>query len=450
MSLINGGFTMARKSKMWTGSGKYIEINDETEITSKNFADYVLSMKPGDVSYEFIMESFASFGGSYIAHQYDLIEIPVSGWEYTDGDKKYSNSAPFTTTIGIYVYNLLLEEYHLCRFFGGYLNDNLNKKKFGKVEQTLTYALKEDDITVEEFKQWCNTMQWIMPFENILSPNHTEKMITISKIIDKKKEQLIKENKEAIEAGDPVVAERIEKELLAYAKEQLKDDPSIDTILSGAGGSFDNNFKNMYVMKGAIANPDPTAKQKYRIVTSNYMDGISAEEYSIVAGAGVAGAYSRAKKTETGGYWEKLFVRAYQHIKVLPRGTDCGTKNFVTAELTEKNIKDWLYSYMIKSDGSLECLTSKNMNKYIGKTVKFRFSSMCKAMKEEGCLCNKCAGELLYDVAENIGVCMAQVPDTLKLRCMKGFHDSRVQTSKMDVMSAFYPFKKVKGKQVQG
>lgn len=438
---------MARKSKTWEGTGAIIDIKT-TPMTANNFADYVLNMIPGDVTYEFIMEAFGSFRGKSLAHAYDLIKIPKHTWVYTDGDSQYTNDESFITGVGVYTFNLIVEEFHFCRFFGGYINDNVNKKLFKKIDQTLTYALKEDDITVEEFKQWNNTVQWLMPFEDILSPNHTEKMVTITKAINKEKARLIKENKEAIEAGDVVVAEKIEKELLAFAKKYLGDDPSMDTILSGAGGVFENNFKNMYVMKGAIANPDPTAKQKYNIVTSNYMDGISAEEYSVVAGSGVAGAYSRAKKTETGGYWEKLFVRAYQHIKLLPKGSDCGTKRFVIVSLTEDNIKDWMYSYIIKSDGSLECLTSKNISKYVNKTVKFRFSSMCKA--ENGYICHKCAGDLLYDVAENIGMCMAQIPDTLKLRCMKGFHDSRVQTSKMNVMKAFYPFEKHNGKQAQG
>jgi hypothetical protein len=104
-------------------------------------------------------------------------------------------------------------------------------------------------------------------------------MITCTKAIGKKKEELLKKYKKEIEAGDPVITEKIEKELLEFAKEYIGDDPSMDTILSGAGGDFNNKFKNMFVMKGAIADPDPNAKQKYRIVTGNYIDGIPAEEY---------------------------------------------------------------------------------------------------------------------------------------------------------------------------
>ena len=211
----------------------------------------------------------------------------------------------------------------------------------------------------------------------------------------------------------------------------------MDILDSGAGGTFGNNFKNMYVMKGAVRNPDPNADKKYEIVTSNFMDGIKSDEYATIAGSGTAGAYSRGKQTEVGGHWEKLFISAYQHIDLDPKGSDCGTKKFITVDFTEKNIKDYMYSYIIENNGSLTLLNSKNYKKYIGKKVKLRFSSMCKSTTG---ICNMCAGELLYIGVAKVGINMAQVPDTLKLRCMKGFHDSTVKTTKMDPMKAFYPF----------
>ena len=77
------------------------------------------------------------------------------------------------------------------------------------------------------------------------------------------------------------------------------------------------------------------------------------------------------------------------------------------------------------------------MKNYVGKKVKFRFSALC----EDECCCNKCAGDFLYIVAENIGLVMSIIPATLKLRCMKAFHDSTVNPHKMkSIREAFYPF----------
>ena len=88
----------------------------------------------------------------------------------------------------------------------------------------------------------------------------------------------------------------------------MENDPAMDMFMSGAGGSFENNFKNMFIMRGSVQDPDP--RKSYNIITSNYVDGISKEEYSKIANTLAAGPYSRAKKTELGGYWEKLFLPA--------------------------------------------------------------------------------------------------------------------------------------------
>ena len=48
----------------------------------------------------------------------------------------------------------------------------------------------------------------------------------------------------------------MEKELIDYALDYLGDDPSLDLYLSGARSNIGNHFKNMYIMKGAIRNPD--------------------------------------------------------------------------------------------------------------------------------------------------------------------------------------------------
>lgn len=436
---------MSRISKTWKPKG--IEIKKDDKINSSNLADYIIHMTDKDINYDFIMNLFGHFEGKSLCNPYDILEVPAKtfkiynnslgfpNWE-DDKNIKY-NKEPFVTTIGIYLFNLFLSGFGFSILFDGYINYTIDKKKMGGIEQVLSYALIEDDITIEQLKQWENTMQWFMPFEDILSPNHTEKLITCTKVINKKKEELLKKYRAEVEAGDIKVIEIIENELLNYAKEYLGDDPAIDTILSGAGGSFGNNFKNMFVMKGAIRNPDPNAKKKYNVVTSNYLDGVTAEEYPIIAGSGAAGAYSRGNKTETGGYREKLFVSAYQHIKLDPKGSDCGTTHYIEVDFNEKNIKDYMYSYAIIEGGKLELITSKNYKKFIGKKTKLRFSSLCKSKTG---ICNMCAGELLYIGAANIGMVMAQIPSTLKLRCMKGFHDSTIKTTTIDPMKAFYPF----------
>ena len=428
----------SRVAYTWVPKGTSIDKTDISAMNKDNFADYIIAFNSKDINYNLIMEMFGNFEGKCLAHSYDLIEIPANTFHFTDYDgKDKSNESKFTTTVGIYLINLFMTDIGISKIFGGYFSENINKKVYGKMEKKLSYALIENDITPDQLVQWEDTLQWFMPFEDILAPNHTEKMVTIGKEIDKKKAALLKQYKKEIDEGDIVTISKIEKELLDFAKEYLKDDPSIDTLESGAGGTWGNNFKNMYVMKGAVANPDPNAKQKYNIITSSYVNGVKAEEYPIIAGAGANGAYSRGKKTEDGGYIEKLFISAFQTYKLGPKGSDCGTKRTISVELTDSNIDDWMYSYIVDNSGHLTLLTSKNASKYVGKKVKFRFSSLCENPE----CCNKCAGDLLYVVAENIGVTMNKIPATLKLRCMKAFHDSTVNPHKMkSIRKVFYPY----------
>lgn len=434
---------MERKSTLWKSNGTKVDKDtiDANLINKDNLADYIFSINKDNITYNLIMNLFGEFSGKSLANPYDLLEVPAGTYYYFEDKekkKRKENSAKFTTTIGIYLWNIFIRDFNFSRFFDGYIDYTITKKKYGAIEQTLSYALIEDEITTDDLREFEDTVEWFMPFETILTPNHTEKMITSTKVINKKKKELLKQYEKEIESGDPVVAEKIEQELLAFAKDYLGDDPSMDQILSNAGGDFNNNFKNMYVMKGAIRNPDPNAKKKYDIVTSNFMDGISANEYSAVAGAGVQGAYARGKKTEIGGYFEKLFIAAFQDLILDPKGSDCHTKKYITVKITDKNISDYMYCYAIGNGGKLTCITSKNKADFIGKTVKLRFSSMCESKTG---ICNMCAGELFYLLDDKrVGLSMAQIPDVLKLRSMKQFHNSTIQTTSIDLQKAFFPW----------
>lgn len=437
-----------RVSKLWKSKG--IAIDKETleagKPTKENLADFILSLSLEDISFRFIMNTFSDFsdgkgGVSNLARPYDLLEVPTNRWSYyTDKDRTVakSNVKPFITTLGIFVFNKILNGFNFCRLFNGYLQVTLNNKQFSNINKTLSYALLEDKITTDELKKYLDYTQWCMTFETALSPNHTEKMITCTKAINAKKNELIKKYKEELDKGSPVAAEKIENELKKFAADYLGDDPSMDTIYSNAVGDWDNNFKNMYIMKGAVQDPDPNAKQKYRVVTGNFMDGIPANEYPIAAGAGVQGAYARGKKTANGGYFEKLFIAAFQTLKLDPPGSDCGTKHHIRVRLTSDNIGDYMYCYVIKNNGELELINSETKDKYVNTTVNLRFASMCESKTG---ICNKCAGELFYILGEEyMGLNIAQIPDVLKLRFMKGFHNAIVQTNTMDVYKAFYPW----------
>lgn len=280
-------------------------INTRTSrtITDKRDIDMLINLNEDDITKSLVIELFGNFGEYQKFNPYDIITIPIGGYggKIPNGQEK-KNKNTFTTTVGRFIFNKYFIECEpeLLDLIG-YVNDNVGKKVYGKLFDQLCYFVMEDQISMETYKRFCVKTQKFMPFVSILAPNHSDNMLTITKKINVRKAQLLAENKEAIDNHDVKVVDAISKELLTYAKELMAGDPAMDMFLSGAGGSFENNFKNMFIMRGSVQDPDP--RKSYNIITSNYIDGVSKEEYSMLANTLAAGPYSRSKKTELGGYW---------------------------------------------------------------------------------------------------------------------------------------------------
>ncbi len=428
-----------RKSVHYNYNPRYdVEHFDLSTVNKDNIVNQFLVMTHDDICSNVIMEIFGEFNGKSLVHHYDTFDVPVGRFHYTnEKGKEVSNANQFTTTFGIWVFNLfLIQGLGMAPVVGGYINDNINKKKFGKLHQKILYALMEDRISVDNYKKFIQYVDFIMPWETILAPAQSEKLLSCTKEIDKMKTKLIKENQAAVDAGDTAVVEDIEKQLLKFATDYLKDDPALDGYLSGAGGTLDNNFKNCYVMKGIIRNPDPNAKQEYNTATSSFLDGINAEEYSLLANSLAGGPYSRAKKTEIGGYWEKLIEAALNTVTVDEPGSDCGTDKYIETILTDDLVDAFMYSYIIKSNGELEELTSENVDKYRNKKVRFRSTLFCKS--KTGGVCHHCAGNFFYRRGnKNAGLACSTIATKLKLTSMKAFHNSTVTVSEMNPVKAF-------------
>lgn len=399
-------------------------------ITDQALISNLLSLKSKDITASYIYDLFGEFNGVTKCYPYDILNIPANAY----GPEGHKNKNSFVTTAGIWVMNKwLFEESGLFNLFH-YINENFTSDTLDGINKELSFALMEDRISVQDMKDYLMKTQLVMQFCTVFSPNYTEATITLSKIIEKKKDKLIKENKEALEMGDTLTADKIEKELINYAMEVLGDDPFLDTFLSGARGNIKNNFKNMFIWKGATRNPDPNAKNPFMIATSNYMDGIKPEEYSLYCNSGIEGAYSRGKKTEDGGYLENLATRAYQDIVLDKPGTDCKTDRCIKVTITEKNFTRYIYNNIVSSTGKLIELTSQNAKDYFGKTVKMRMAYLCKNERP----CAACAGNFYYKLGTtNVGLTLMQVFSIFKNRAMKAFHDSTVSLTEIDTMKAF-------------
>ena len=418
---------MKRKIKDITNKNGFTIYDSlkDIEITKDNLYSVILSIKEKDICSTLIYKIFGNFNGENLCNPYDILTIPPN---------IYHGNDQFVTTVGVWIFNMYFIAPDLFPLFG-YIQEEVGSKMMGKINTKLSHAFIEDKITVEQLNKFLHKAVQFAAYEIILTPNHSEVMMSSTKLINKKKDEILKKYEKQLNSDDNteviLYAEKAEKELLDYVEETIGDDPALDTFKSGAQGSIGNNFKNMFVMKGAVVDP---ISGKAKVLKSNYADGVSADEYATLANTLAAGPYSRSQKTATGGYWEKLFVSAFQHLILDPPGSDCGTKRTVTVTLTNDNINDWMYNYIVSGSNLIE-LTSDNADSYIGKTVKFRFSSLCESKTG---FCNKCAGNLFYRInMPNVGVSTSQIPSKLKLICMKQFHDSTINTTTMNIAKAF-------------
>ena len=240
------------------------------------------------------------------------------------------------------------------------------------------------------------------------------------------RDKLYEENKEALAKGDAVVANKIEKQLIDMTKEELKDDIGLTLYTSGARGSFENNYKNLFLTRGPVYNPNTGG---YQIIKRSYMEGLEKDDVPSYGTEVVNGAYPKAIGTAVAGYATKKFFAAYQSAVLDKRGSDCGTKAYRKTLITKKNYQKLMYRYIVEGN-KLIMLDNSNIKSYIGKVVNLRSPLYCVGDK----LCSKCAGDLYYRLGiENIGMSTSAIGSSLLKLLMKTFHDSSVKISEIDV-----------------
>lgn len=286
-------------------------IKDEELIKS------VIEIKPEDITSTYVVELFGEFDGKRRCNPYDIITVPKGAYGIEDS-KRGVNVKPFTTTVGKLIWNkmYILRNPDIFEVVG-WVDEIVTKKAFNKLYKKLGYLLLEGKISRESLKRFVMTTQLTMPYVQFLSPSFTDKMLLSSSVIGKEKKKLIKENQAAFDAKDVKVVDKVSKQLLTYAEDYLSDDSSFDMFKSGAGGDVGNNLKNMFVLRGAVRDPDPT--KGYNIITSNYIDGVSEDEYAALANSLAEGPFNRSKKTETGGYWGTDTHPIYRVIGICSR-----------------------------------------------------------------------------------------------------------------------------------
>lgn len=378
--------------------------------------EYLLNLKQEDITMELLKELFATTAKG--KPKFDPTD------QFNLAANEYYNKKAELTTVGRFITNKVLLEPELIKLTG-YYNIVLDAGTIKDVDKDIINLFqneKFDDITwIHDYFDRCNWFSYGITY--FIVPSLSAKLYIIDDEVQKKKDELIAKNQEAIMNNDINVVNDIENELISMSKELNKDEPGMMIYDSGSRGSFKNNYKNSVLMRGGVVNfSNPS---EFQVSMRSLSEGIPKEDIYIFANILTAGAYARARGTVKGGYMGKQLRSAFQHVMVdEDPESDCGTQLTLNIGLGKDFSKLLYYRYIKTGKDKYTLLTSENMSKYIGTNIKLRSPMFCKGDK----LCSKCAGQLFYKLGMlNAGLLTDKVGSTIMNKSMKQFHDSSIK-----------------------
>ena len=218
----------------------------------------------------------------------------------------------------------------------------------------------------------------------------------------------------------------VQKELEVYAKEDV-DNPIFMMMNSKARGNI-SNFTQLAGMRGLMAKPDGTPVEIP--VTSNFVEGLSVDEFFLSTHGARKGSADTALKTADSGYLTRRLVDVSQDIIV--KEDDCGTTDgvLVRAFINDKNgsVIEKLYDRIVGRFASKQIVNPKNGKVLVERNelitdsiaekivdlgieeVEIRSTLTCHTKNG---VCTKCYGRNLatgnvVEIGEAIGVMAAQ------------------------------------------
>lgn len=396
-----------------------MSVKPKRTIT-KEEKEMLMSLKPDDVNLTLLQNLFAN---RYDPKTRKIIQSQFETYdEFTLEAGEYFNTEKIITNCGLFIFNKYLIEPDFKQYLG-YINFPINKKGFGKIESIMADVVLEDDsgTIVERYMTYLDRLCWLaFTFHTEICASKTLKSCKPLPKVQAAKKKMLKERKQAIDEKNLPEIVKMSEDLIKIAKEELKDDPSIELYDSGARGAFDNAYRQAQVMKGPIYN---ASQGEWHIMTNSLYEGATKEDIPSMANAIVSGVYPKSIGTGECGYLTKQLMAAFQSNVLDEPGTDCKTKLPVKVTLTDSNKTFYYYHYIVEGDKFVR-FDPKTESKYIGKTVQMRLPGTCIGNK----LCARCAGDRYYLMGiRTIGLTNGRLSNSMLRGRMKQAHDATVR-----------------------
>lgn len=382
--------------------------------------DKVLQADINEINKTFIENMFAGYHdkdtGKFMEPPFvptEVISLKKEEYQWVNGN--------ISTTVGMLIFNrYILERTGIIQHLG-YWNTPIDKDGLQDLTAEVNNLAIQNIITMQQKGDYIDSRDrlgfWCAAFLAVaISPALIRPMDNVNK----RKAELFKQYESEIKSTNPVTqtmaVNKIEKELMAMVRENLKNDPGYDLYRSG-DGNLDNNYKTINVMRGSVFNE---GTKRYDVVENSLMNGITKHDITPFANSVLAAAYPSAVGTADAGYMAKIILALLQseHIDENPN-SDCGTQQTIPLTITKKNKKYALFRYI--NDNGKKVLTDlHNINNYIGKTVQLYSPQCC----EREAICGKCAGTVFHNLGvKNVGLLVTQITQKLLNIKLKSKHD---------------------------
>ncbi len=340
---------------------------------------------------------------------------------------EYINKTEVRTNAGKILFNKICIEGKIDFLLeNGYYNDVLTKKKYGQIEKILSAALISKKLDIVTLNRFLKAFEFYgLKMCPIFSPSFTEGILKPIDSVQMEKEKILKEKEDAgqVMGRDDIID--LEDKLIALSAKASKGDPGMTLYDSGSRGAYDNDYKNIAVMIGPMANPETG---EIELMKSNYMDGISREDIAKAANGNVNASHPRAVGTAVGGYLTKQFYSVYQSIQLDEKGTDCGSKFTLNILLTPENYSRYEFQFIVDKNKLVE-LNPNTKDRYMNTVVHLRSPMGCLGEK----ICNACAGNrYYYSDIQNAGLTLSRITNNLMNKQMKKFHNMKLHHKEVD------------------
>ena len=387
---------------------------------------------PDDLAKELIEGQDFKKMSEYIFDTYENGKIKTSKYKIESPCNFEYNNKTYKTTLGRAMFN-----YTICSIggldFENILLDKKNQERIlNKMDALCMDALSKEDLAyftgvyIPFLNKW---EEFVFVCADLFSPSIDMDIYATSSEYDKFREKLLEENKEAIANGDLEVYDMVERELTKKFKETNK--ANTDIFDSGSKLSYGRDLRMGLISVGPM--PIGVGAGKYAISTRGLLEGTTKEERATYAQSNIISGYFRAMGPAVGGEQAKEILAASHDIKLDVKGSDCGRTTGQWYTVNDYFVKELDMRFMIKSDKSLEMLTTETLkSKYYGKSIQVRAVHFCKNKK----FCNICSGNKPYIIARgdtiNIGAQTSIAGDEITQASLSKFHQNKTQFVNVD------------------